>query len=130
MWKCPDCSFDQNAAETKECLGCGHVTFKALKLVSEDTGKDRILNLKSDCGCGLLQSFAGDSARYAAELQFRVYPNSEKEWILEKIPNLTNPTFHNGAEPADDQLALKDGDVISIGSRTSDKQIMKLKVHL
>ena len=130
MWKCPDCSFDQNAAETMECVGCGHMLFQPLKLVSEDTGKERILKLKLDCGRGLLQGFAGDSALYAAEPQFRVYPSLEKEWILEKIPDLKNPTFHNGAEPTDDQLALKDGDVISIGSRTSDKQIMKLKVHL
>ena len=130
MWKCPDCSFDQNSAETMECVGCGYLMFQPLKLVSEETGEERTLKLKLDCGRGLLQSFAGDSAQYAAEPQFRVFPNSEKEWILEKIPNLTNPTFHNGAEPTDDQLALKDGDVISIGSRTSDKQIMKLKVHL
>ncbi len=28
------------------------------------------------------------------------------------------------------QVVLKDGDIISIGSRTSDTQTMKLKVHL
>ena len=28
------------------------------------------------------------------------------------------------------QVVLKDGDIISIGSRTSDAQTMKLKVHL
>jgi len=60
----------------------------------------------------------------------RVFPNPNKEWVLEKIPGLKNPTFLNGAEPSEDQVVLSDGDIISIGSRTSDAQIMKIKVYL
>lgn len=130
MWECPECGFAQNSAETMECLGCGFLLFLPLRLVSEETGEERTLKLKLDCGRGLLRSFAGESARYAAEPQFRVFPNPDKEWVLERVPDLTNPTFHNGAELAEERVVLKDGDIISIGSRTSETQIMKLEVHL
>lgn len=128
MWECPDCGAD-NSSEA-ECVGCGFPLFQPLKLVSEETGNEKTLKLKLNLGRRLLRSFAGEGAQYAAEPQFRVFPNRTKEWVLEKIPDLKNPTFHNGAEAAEDQVVLKDGDIISIGSRTSDAQTMKLKVHL
>ena len=130
MWACPDCSFPENSDETMECVGCGFLLFQPLKLVSEETGNEKTLKLKLDLGRSLLKSFVGDGAQYAAEPQLRVFPNPNKEWVLEKIPGLKNPTFLNGAEPAEDQVVLNDGDIISIGSRTSDAQIMKLKVDL
>ena len=130
MWECPDCSFSENSNETIECVGCGFLLFQPLKLVSEDTGETRTFKLQLELGRGLLKTFAGDDAQYAAEPQFRIFPNSSKEWVLEKIPRLTNPTLHNGVEPTDDQVVLKNNDIISIGSRTSDVQKMKLVAHL
>ena len=104
--------------------------FQPLKLVSEETGQVKTLKLKLNLGRNLLKSFAGEAAQYAGEPQFRVFPNADKEWVLEKVEKVQNPTFHNGAEPAEDTVVLKNDDTISIGSRTSDTQVMKIKVNL
>jgi hypothetical protein len=102
----------------------------ALKLVSEETGQEKTLNLRLKFGTVILKSFAGDGAQYAAEPQFSIFPNADMEWVLEKVKKVKNPTFHNGAELAEDTVVLKSGDTISIGSRTGDAQVMKLKVEL
>ena len=102
----------------------------ALKLVSEETGQEKMLNLGLKFGTVILKSFAGDGAQYADEPQFSIFPNKDMEWVLEKVEKVKNPTFHNGAEPAGDTVVLKNDDTISIGSRTSNAQVMKLKVKL
>jgi hypothetical protein len=130
MWECKECSYAQNSDDSVECTGCGHLLFLPLKLVSEETGQEKTLKLKLSLGKGLLQSFAGEDAQYAEEHQFSVFPNADKEWVLEKVEKVKNPTFHNGAEPAGDTVVLKNGDTISIGSRTNDTQVMKIKVNL
>ena len=103
---------------------------KPLVLVSEETGQEKTFNLKQFLGKSLLQSFAGEDAKYAGEPQFSVFPNADKEWVLEKDEKAENPTFYNGAELTEDTVVLKNGDTISIGSRTSDTQVMKIKVNL
>ena len=130
MWECPECSYSQNPDDSMECTGCGFLLFQPLKLVSEETGQEKTLKLKLSLGKTLLQSFAGEDAQYADEPQFSVFPNADKEWVLEKVEKVKNPTFHNGAEPAGDTVVLKNGDTISIGSRASDTQVMKIKVNL
>ena len=130
MWECPDCSFSQNSEDNPECTGCGWTMKVALKLVSEETGQEKTLNLKLNFGKAILKSFAGDGAQYASDSQFSISPNVDMEWILGKNERVKNPTFHNGAEPTEDKVVLKNGDTISIGSRTSDAQVMKLTVSL
>ena len=130
MWECPECGHSTNPEEEAECNSCGWTLKKPLKLVSEETGQEKTLKLKLSLGKSLLKSFAGEDAQYADEPQFSVFPNADKEWVLEKVEQVKNPTFHNGAEPAGDTVVLKNGDTISIGSRTTDAQVMKIKVNL
>ena len=130
MWECPECGHSTNADEEKECISCGWESKKALKLVSEETGREKTLWLKLTLGKDLLQGFAGEGAKYADEPQFSVFPTADNEWVLEKIVRVKNPTFHNGSEMPGETVVLKNGDTISIGSRTTDAQAMKIQVNL
>ena len=129
-WKCQDCGAE-NPDEKIECFSCGHLLFNPLKLVSIDTeGESKNIKLELFVGKKLLAEFAGDDVKFASEPQFQVFPNSSKEWVLQIVKSAKNPTFINGSKPIENDTVLRQGDIISIGSRRGNEDKMKLMVHL
>ena len=130
-WDCKECGAEENPDESIECYSCGFLLFHPLKLVSTDTGREsRKIKLKLAFGKKLLDEFAGEDAQFASEPQFRGFPNPLKQWVLETVQSVKNPTFINGSEPIEDQTVLHQGDIISIGSRRGNEDKMKLMVHV
>ncbi|HOI54326.1 MAG TPA: FHA domain-containing protein [Phycisphaerae bacterium] len=126
-WKCAKCGFSANVDGAAMCSGCGDVRLGRLVLVSEETGQQIVMSVDTTVGRGLLRTFAGDDARYAAEPQFRVTRDvAVGKWTASPAAGTKNATCVDGVPLGDAPVPLGEGSVISIGP---DKMRLAVKIE-
>jgi serine/threonine protein kinase len=98
---------------------------KTLCLIGE-RGKPIRVRITTILGRALYKRF-GSEARYVHPQQFKVKKNSRGYWVL--CPNLkaVNKTLLNG-EILERSVALREGDIIAIGSETKKDQVLPVRV--
>jgi hypothetical protein len=120
-WKCRECGLLNEKDSPRVCEGCGKADLGVLTLLIEATGKKIRMSVETDVGRALLKNLAGEDARFASDLQFRICKDEGRgAWLVRADPAATNPTLLNGTPLAAEPAPLAAGHVIAIGSRKTE----------
>jgi hypothetical protein len=117
-WKCPNCGFDANEDGVAECAGgCGYAKYPAmLVFYSESTSKLLQIGIDTNVGRRLLKSIVGEDAKYASDVQFRIFKSADlTAWAIQHDPSAKNATCLNRAPLGTAPQKIEDGSIISIG---------------
>lgn len=116
-WRCPQCGVENEDA-VDVCAGmCGHARLTRLVLTAT-SGQEIRFNVDTEVGRVGLQKVCGEEARFASQPQFRVLRDTTTpRWLISHMPTATNITCLNAKPLSAELQPLKNGDVISIGTK-------------
>ena len=130
-WTCKQCGLVNQDDGHVKCVGC--FASKHGRLVLTGTSGSLSCGVETQIGNRNAKVLAGDDAKFFANHQFDLV-REEDRWSLRAFnadANLPNLTLLNGVPCGDAPAQLKEGDIISIASRsTSSRTAAALTVSL
>jgi len=115
-WKCPECGYETNSDETKQCRGCGTIHIPpSFGLVSDTAGRTLAFRIDTVCGKNMIRNIVGDDYRYADQRQFKLSKQNTGLYIYHEN-EAVNKTLYNNSIIPPEGCQLATGGIITIGN--------------
>lgn len=124
---CPNCASSRYPNNEGHCPDCDYPPLWRLTLTGDSGSMS--FGVRTRMGSALLLRLSPDAQYTERDDQFSVFCR-DSDWLILSCPCTRNPTLLNGVKLTA-ECCLKDGDEISLGSRTDPtRQVMQLRVGM